>query len=297
MKPLIAIAGVVFGGFLVMRGRRGGGFPFVGSRSQGKLSKQSVSADGAAREYALYVPPSAGPGSPLVVLLHGRGSGMNTPRKWGWEKVADANGLVLAYGQALRASDGRTTWNSNKGVGNPAYDRHQYSDVAYLDRVIDDVRQKLATRKTYVSGFSSGAKMTYRYAADRGDRIDGIAPMASTIGNTRGGDATLFAPPANVTASAILIHGGMDKWRGGANDDNTGELLPLADAVQLWKNALGATTPASVRPIGVPVEWHERWNNGRGQAVEVLVDKGRGHWIPTRWPMAEHVWRFWASNS
>jgi polyhydroxybutyrate depolymerase len=53
-------------------------------------------------------------------------------------------------------------------------------DLAFLSALIDDVRARFAadSRRVYMTGFSNGASMTFRFAAEFPERVAAIAPVA-----------------------------------------------------------------------------------------------------------------------
>ena len=57
------------------------------------------------------------------------------------------------------------------------------ADIAFADAVLADVAKRYPVDQSqiYISGFSFGAAMAWRYACARGDRIAGLMTMSGTI--------------------------------------------------------------------------------------------------------------------
>lgn len=141
--------------------------------------------DGQDREYML-VPPAEPRGAPLLMFLHG----MGCTADWAidetrLEPFAKERGFVLVAPQALRPKPEQPAkfltnaprWNdgSKASLDTPAPD-----DVSFLDSVLTDaLARTMADRhRIYLAGFSNGAGMTFRYAAERSERLAAIASVA-----------------------------------------------------------------------------------------------------------------------
>lgn len=141
------------------------------------------------REYRLYRPPGHRTvESALVIVLHGTGGTADWAEdETGWSQTADQHGFLLAFPQGLppnpalppRFLSNPPRWNDGATVpGDPLHS--DTDDVAFLDALLDDVltRESVSARHVYLTGFSNGAGMTFRYAAERAGRLAAIAPVA-----------------------------------------------------------------------------------------------------------------------
>ena len=148
-----------------------------------------LEADGASRRYVLHRPPREGPGRrlPVVLMLDGRGGTPWTAmRSSGWSAQADAQDFLAVYPEALRLRPGEPMhfltnpqmWNA--GPGGADTERDGANDVAFLTAVLDDLRRRIPVdpRRLFLSGFSNGAAMCFRYAALEPERIAAIATVA-----------------------------------------------------------------------------------------------------------------------
>lgn len=148
----------------------------------------TLSSGGLDRRYLLFIPPAAGPAPPVVLFLHGTGG----TAAWadveaGWSAFAAKAGFVLALPEGAPVTAGKPAkfltnpprWND--GSTAPGDRLHaDADDVGFLTAVVEDVRHRTGAdaRRVYVSGFSNGAGMTFRFAAERADLVAAVAPVA-----------------------------------------------------------------------------------------------------------------------
>ncbi|MFD0689366.1 alpha/beta hydrolase family esterase [Actinomadura fibrosa] len=163
------------------------------------------------RPYLLRTPQNrraAGP-LPLIVALHG---GLNDPayveRQSGLDALADSGRYAVAYPEGLLG-----TWNAGACCWFARWGG--VDDVAFLDKLIDTlVRQGVADpSRVFLTGFSNGGGMAYRYACERSDKIAGIAVVSGAL-------AIGCAPKKPV--SVLAFHGTWDPsvpYTGGGNMD------------------------------------------------------------------------------
>jgi polyhydroxybutyrate depolymerase len=139
--------------------------------------------DGFRREWLLHPAPA---GSPLVVFLTGTGGTASwADRETGWSELAAREGFALVIPGALPPDPlapptfltNPPRWND----GSPQpFDGPQPDDVAFLASVLADTvtRLHLASQRVFVTGFSNGAGMAFRFAAERADCVAALAPVA-----------------------------------------------------------------------------------------------------------------------
>ena len=148
-----------------------------------------LEVDGAKRRYVLHRPPSFDPTrrNPAVLMLDGRGGTPWTAMKSaGWSAHADDHGFLAVYPEALRLQPDAPMhfltnpqmWNA--GPGGADTEREGPDDVNFLRAVIADLRQRagLDPRRVFMSGFSNGAAMCFRFASLEPDLVAAIAPVA-----------------------------------------------------------------------------------------------------------------------
>ncbi len=149
------------------------------------MERIELLSGGRGREYLLF--PSTRRRAPLVVFLHGTGATAAwADDETGWSHLAARAGFALAVPEAVRP-DPRSPpkfltnpqrWND--GSPTAGADTGKPDDVAFLAALIDDVqtRTEIDPARVFVTGFSNGAAMVFRAAAELSDRIAAVAPIA-----------------------------------------------------------------------------------------------------------------------
>ncbi len=197
--------------------------------------------DGLHRSYLLHVPPAAGAGQPLPLILNLHGA---TQNDWleaitsGMNPSADQNGYLVAYPDGTRiakvltpdpvAKQEQYGWNAGRCCGLPVT-RH-IDDVGFLIQVIADVaaRTPVDLRRVYVTGISNGGMMAYAMAAKASDHVAAISSVSGqvelpTISPTRpvptlefhsvDDPIALFAGTPNRNPRRVLsVMEGIDQW-------------------------------------------------------------------------------------
>ncbi|MCZ2340275.1 MAG: hypothetical protein LC104_00590 [Bacteroidales bacterium] len=153
------------------------------------VESRTLFVDSVPRAYRLHRPTgNRMSGRSLVVVLHGTGGTADWAEdETGWSHTADQEGFLLVLPQGLppnpamppRFLSNPPRWND--GATKPGDLLHtETDDVAFLDALLDDVliRDGVDPHRVYLTGFSNGAGMTFRYAAERSERLAAIAPVA-----------------------------------------------------------------------------------------------------------------------
>jgi len=235
---------------------------------------------GPPRVYLLHVPASGTTPRPAVLLLHGTGG----TAKWAEEEArffafADRTGFVAVVPQGLPPDPAAPpkfianppAWNA----GGTLFPGHTPDDLAYFRALLDDLpaRATIDSNRVYVTGFSNGASMAFELAANMGNRIAAIAPVAGYCRAHRAPRAvpTLFVIGAN--DPIVPPEGGTFRspW--------TGELKvrpPIWDSLGRWAAALGCEPHREVvfDAGGVRVE---RFPGPVEFGVAIIADLGH-HW-------------------
>jgi polyhydroxybutyrate depolymerase len=202
--------------------------------------------DGRVRRYLVHVPRAvdAQTPRPLVLVLHGAAGDAVENRSWlRLDDVADREGFIAVYPDGTGwFGDYMHMWNSGDCCGTAQWD--SVDDVGFLRAVLDDVegRTPIDATRVYVSGFSNGAMMAYRLAAEASDRIAAFAAVAGASTGELGDDVR--------TMPLMHVHSLDDPvvpFAGGERN-----IIPLAysiplpaieDVVRTW--ALHARCPAT----------------------------------------------------
>jgi polyhydroxybutyrate depolymerase len=147
----------------------------------------TLTSGGHARSALLSRPPDAG-AVPLVVMLHGTGgSAAFAADETGWAAFAADRGFAVAFPDGLpvdpdappRFLSNPQRWND--GSSRPGDFPHaDTDDVTFLADLIGEltIRRGIDPHRVYLTGFSNGAGMAFRFAAERGDLLAAVAPLA-----------------------------------------------------------------------------------------------------------------------
>lgn len=121
-------------------------------------------------------------------MLHGTGGSAEfAAEETRWAAFADQHGLIVAFPDGQPVDPTRSPsflsnpkrWND--GSTRPDDPLHsEPDDVAFLDAVIGDAIEHGPADPTrvYLTGFSNGAAMAFRYAAERPGALAAVAPLA-----------------------------------------------------------------------------------------------------------------------
>lgn len=263
---------------------------------------ETIVVGGVTRTYILHVPPGYEQSTslPLVFVLHGRGGTGKGMIGTGMSTVADQASFVVVYPDGTGDPRG---WNSGLHVDEQAVD-----DVAFIQTLIDKLCNDLGLdrKRVYVAGFSAGAIMAYRLAAQISDQLAGIAVVEGSMSNKQpdGSWVTIPNPPAPV--SAIIFHGKQDTHipYDGGQGNGAGKLYvrPVTDAVSAWVKSDGCyETPATASSGNGNVM--RQVYNGCAAGTEVVfysIVNGQHEW-----PSVKHngisatnlIWEFFSKHS
>lgn len=241
----------------------------------------------ASRPYQIHVPTTYTPGTPvpLVVLLHGYGaSGAQQSAYFGFDALAQARGVLVAYPDGTLDRDGRRFWNATDaccdlyGSG--------VDDVAYLTAVLDDVerRYEVDRDRVYLVGHSNGGFMAHRMACDLASRVVAVVALAGDVWT----DPTRCHPASPV--AVLQVHGDRDlviPYDGGQVFGALGAVPSAPGSVATWAAlngcsgglaATGERLDLDSRIAGAETR-AERWDCGAG-AADLWTIEGGGH-IPS----------------
>ncbi len=217
------------------------------------------------REYHVKEPDGWDGISPLPVMLHFHG----------WARTGAVpvyhgriSGATRRRGVLLVAPTGRNrTWDFR----NP-----ESADIAFADAVLDDVAQRYPVdlNRLYVSGYSFGSAMAWRYVCARGDRVTALLAVAGTLRQT----TNCPQSPQEVRHVHGLSDNVMDFPMGPGGD----ALYPVA----LWRERFACGAGQAAGPWSVTADdnfdRHVWADCASGQ--EVILDlHPRGHFIPKGW--------------
>jgi polyhydroxybutyrate depolymerase len=137
------------------------------------------------RSYIVHVPPQAGAGKPLPVVLnfHGGGAHAQVQQRYSlMDATADREGFIAVYPNGSGGIGGRLlTWNAGACCGPAAASR--VDDVGFAIALLDDLARRVALdqERVYATGLSNGSMMAYRLAAEAAPRIAAVAGVAGAM--------------------------------------------------------------------------------------------------------------------
>jgi len=248
-----------------------------------------TAADGYARSYRVHVPESYRPGTPapLVVVVHGAFSDSATMEKHtGFSALAEREGFVVAYPDGIGLLGFLQHWNAGHCCGKAAEDG--IDDVGFITAMIGQIGGSIDVdpRRVFMVGFSNGAMLTHRIAAERPELLAAIAPLAGAIGSSPGSGASPWQMPVPRASVPVIMFHGLDDERipysGDTAEDAGGYgFSAVEEATRFWStnNRCVSHGRAPYQPVpGVTVD---SWSGCENDAtVELYSMSGWGH----RWP-------------
>ncbi|GAA4612188.1 PHB depolymerase family esterase [Actinoallomurus liliacearum] len=245
------------------------------------------------REYLVHVPPglarqnfrSGRPARPLpvVLALHGGADNMTGfEKKTGFDALADRHGFLAVYPDGFAF-----TWNAGDCCA-PARLAH-IDDVGFLNKLIDHLTGVgLADpKRVYVTGFSNGAGMAYRFACESAGKVAAIGAVSGALAMT--------CHPAR-PVSVMVWHGTADHnvpYDGGGHRDfnDSRPFPPVGKAVDFWRR----TDHLSPLRADGAAGCHSTGHGDGGVEVVLCTVAGGGH----QWPSdaSRRLWEFFAEHS
>jgi len=217
-----------------------------------------------ARSYYVLPPDNWDGVAPLPVLLHFHGWGRQGSLIVKHSRIA---GATRPRGVLLLAPNGRGgSWD---------FWRKDSPDTDFAAAVIEDAAKRFPIDRAniFVSGYSYGSAMAWRYACDNGSEVRALLSVSGTLEQSE----TCATAPQEVRH----VHGTRDNVMGfpfGPNGDTT---YPVA----LWRERMGCTQATGSETYSTtPKDRFERviWDNCTAGKV-VLDVHARGHFIPRGW--------------
>ena len=261
-------------------------------KGAGGLKTFTLGSGGRLRVYGVYAPPQLERSRkyPLLVILHGSGgTGKNFPRltRRGFEKLADANGAILAYPEGVDKG-----WNDYRADKEQKAQRENIDDASFIVSMLDELAGSypVDTRRVYAAGISNGAMMTYALACRAAGRFAAIAPVDGAMPE----NLALTCKPSR-PVPVLIMNGTADKlvrWEGGdvtglLSRRRRGRVLSAEKSRDFWlaNNSCDAakkeiSTLDSQPEDGTSVEKETYSSCAGGANVELIKITGGGHTWP-----------------
>jgi len=243
--------------------------------SAGQDRVVTLTVDGRARTYRLFVPPAPSTGRyRLVIALHPLGNAGRDFEQMSRLDVGAASAHALvAYPDGVDGS-----WNAGRCCG--AAREHGIDDVAFLDAVIDDVEASYSvdTGDVAMGGLSNGALMTYRYVCARSSQVH-VAFIASGALVT---PSCQFSQPVQI----LHMHGMQDElvpWAGDQHSPyTTDHVMPSVRETTNSVAVADGCTPRRWTQTSIDQQVTSYTADGcpTGASVTVLVSRTLAHdWV------------------
>jgi polyhydroxybutyrate depolymerase len=231
----------------------------------------SLPHEGLDRAYVLHVPPAADP-VPLVMMLHGAGGSADfAAEETGWSDLAHRDGFAVVYPEGVPVRTGKVPkfltnpqeWTDGSGRGGR-------DDVGFLTAVLDDVagRTDIDPHRVFMTGFSNGAGMTFRFAAERADRLAAIAPVAGHcwVGDPKPARAVPTFYLVGDADPLVPFAGGRARTPWGRVEDRPA----VARTLDRWAAAIGTPAGQLQFPVRVIPNHGHHWPGGKALLGERL---------------------------
>lgn len=204
------------------------------------------------------------------MMLHGAGGSAEfAAEETGWSRLADTAGFAVVYPEGvpvkpLKAPKFLTNpqeWNDGSGRG-------KHDDVGFLLAVQDDLGDRIDPKRIYVTGFSNGAGMAFRFAAEHADRVAAIAPVA--------GHCWLPDPKPSRSVPTLYMIGDSDPLvplHGGTARTPWGKVEgrpAVADSLRRWGVAIGHPPGSELFPVQIIPGHGHHWPGGKALLGERL---------------------------
>ncbi len=256
------------------------------------LFKRTLSHNGVARQYILYVPDSLDGTSrvPLMLNFHGFGGTADRHLRFAdMRPLADSGTFILVYPQGTLL-DGSPHWNAGLKTDRNKSDA---DDFGFVEALIDEISSdyNIDPARVYACGYSNGAFFSYALACYHSDKIAAIGSVAGTMMAETYNECNPSHPTAMVnihgTSDAVVPYGGTEGlksidavlayWTGFNNTSATPTVNRITD---------GATT----------IERHSYTDGDKNTSVEHYKVINGGHvWFDINYEGANTsalIWNF-----
>jgi polyhydroxybutyrate depolymerase len=226
------------------------------------------------------------------MMIHGAGGSAEfAADETGWSRLADRDGFVVVYPEGVAVRPHKAPkfltnpqeWNDGSGHG-------RHDDVGFLLAVLDDLNERIDPRRVYLTGFSNGAGMAFRFVAEHADRVAALAPVA---GHFWGPDRQLSRPEPTFyligdSDPLVPIAGGTARTPWGKVEGRPA----VADTLQRWGTAIGHAPGSELFPVRIIPGHGHHWPGGKA----LLGERLGGPASPAVDATAE-IWHFFRNHS
>ena len=229
----------------------------------------------------------------LVFVFHGLGEAANSIQQAsGMNEIADANGFIAVYPNGSGPSSAQF-WNAGKCCGYAL--QNNVDDEAFILQIITDVGTlaQIDRKRTYATGFSNGALLSYRLACDIAGTFAAVEPVAGVL---------LYDQCQPKQSVAVIdFHGMSDNvvpYGGGGVVPDLGQPFPpVEESIVAWVKFDGCTDSPQIEQTTIFT--HTSYGACQNSsAVELYAVKGIGHSWPSQYIVkaSQIIWDFFKAH-
>lgn len=222
--------------------------------------RRSIQWQGAERYYLIHLPERRSTGQilPAVIALHGVAQ---TPEQFAtitqFDPIADKASIAVIYPEGSGRDRTRLGWNSGfccMGRGSEGIDDVGFVEAVRADAIAHD---NLDPKRIYLTGFSNGAMLAYRIAAEHAEDYAAVVAASGSISGTgRNGKPVYRIPDPHRPITVGIIHSLTDPYMlydGGVSEDLVQGMKlqgringSVAEALTFWRDHDGceSSSPA-----------------------------------------------------
>ncbi|HEU4828278.1 MAG TPA: PHB depolymerase family esterase [Gemmatimonadales bacterium] len=223
---------------------------------------ETLKVEAGGRERLALVARTSGGRRPAVVMLHGAGGTAGIAvNQTGWDRKAAEHSFIAVFPEGTARDPAQPpefrrnpqTWNDGSGRGHVA--RAAVDDIAFIAALIGTLTSRYGADPAAIllTGFSNGASLAFRAAAELRDHVAAVAPVA--------GHCWHVPEPGRLPPLLYLmgdadplnpIEGGAVQTPWGGEETHP----PARQSFERWSLAAGCHSGPAMRQEG-PIEWAE----------------------------------------
>ena len=253
---------------------------------------QLLVQDGVIRQYILKIPETYDGTVPIQVILVFHGGNQNAEQYFDkrskLRELADEREFAIAFMQARTSTSyGDGNWNAVHCCRTAK--QEDYDDLGYTAAVVDELVAELNIDldRIYVSGFSNGAMMTHKVAANMPDVFAAAAMMSGPIGGVPKTNSAMEYLSASAGPLGVLtMHGKLDTkiyYDGGpSTDSNYGRTdISAPDGVDFWATQMGCEDSPTTTDLMSDAHLNSWTDCAEGVQVRMITLDNVAHAWPT----------------
>ena len=204
------------------------------------------------------------------MMLHGAGGSADFAAvETRWSQLAETERFAVVYPEGLPVElDKPAKFLTNPQEWNDGSGRGRHDDVGFLSAVLDRIAEFIDHNRVYVTGFSNGAGMAFRFAAERAERIAALAPVAGHcwLSNPRPARSVPTIYMVGDADPLVPLDGGTVRTPWGRNDERP----PVQQTLDRWASAIGQPAGSESFAVRIIPGHGHHWPGGRALLGERL---------------------------